>query len=62
MNTIENQLDFFELLMSPLEKAKTYEEIMKALNDICIGCRFDNMGICCCENQCILGNQKVERK
>lgn len=54
---MEGQMNFFDLLKSPLEKATTYEEVMVALGDECVYCIYDQLGTCCCPSQCVLGNK-----
>ena len=56
------QLDFFELVKTPLEKATTYEEIMRALGDECVECHYDDMGSCGCPFQCVLGDKFEPKK
>lgn len=58
---MEGQLDFFDLIKTPLEKAESYEEIMKALGDECVYCAYDQLGTCCCPQNCVLGNQFVSK-
>lgn len=54
---MKGQLDFLELLKTPLEKATSYKEVMMALGDKCVQCYYDKMGTCCCPMQCVLDNQ-----
>lgn len=54
---MDGQLDFLNLIRTPLEKAKTYEEIMIAIEDECVLCIHDVRGICCCKKECVLANR-----
>lgn len=59
---MEGQLDFFDLIKTPLERATTYEEIMRALGDECVECHYDTMGTCSYPSQCVLGDKFKPKK